>query len=50
MTRYANIYGMINKTGKVMEFSDEIIEQRQRVIAAEHGLELFDHRLVMGCD
>jgi len=34
-------------TGKVMEFHDEIIEQRQREIAAEHGLELFDHRLVM---
>ena len=30
-----------------MEFSDEIREQRQRVIAAKHGLELFDHRLVM---
>ena len=34
-------------TGKVMEFHDEIIEQRQREIAAEHGLELCDHRLVM---
>ena len=35
------------KTGKVLEFHDEIIEQRQREIAAEHGLELFDHRLIM---
>jgi len=35
------------KTGKVIEFHDEIIEQRQREIAAEHGLELFDHRLIM---
>ena len=35
------------KTGKVLEFRDEIIEQRQREIAKEHGLELCDHRLVM---
>jgi Fur family ferric uptake transcriptional regulator len=35
------------KTGMVLEFHDEVIEQRQREIAAEHGLELFDHRLVM---
>ena len=35
------------KTGKVLEFHDEVIEQRQREIAAEHGLELSDHRLVM---
>ena len=35
------------KTGKVIEFYDEIIEQRQRNIAAKHGLDLFDHRLVM---
>lgn len=35
------------KSGKVIEFYDEIIEQRQREIAAEHGLELHDHRLIM---
>lgn len=35
------------KSGKVLEFHDEIIEQRQREIAKKHGLELFDHRLVM---
>ena len=35
------------QTGNVLEFHDEIIEQRQREIAAEHGLELIDHRLVM---
>ncbi len=35
------------KTGKVLEFHDEVIEKRQREIAAEHGLDLFDHRLVM---
>ncbi len=35
------------KSGKIIEFHDEIIEQRQREIAKEHGLELLDHRLVM---
>ena len=35
------------KSGKIIEFHDEIIEQRQREIAEEHGLELLDHRLVM---
>ena len=35
------------KTGKVLEFYDEIIEQRQREIATEYGLELLDHRLIM---
>lgn len=35
------------KSGKVIEFQDEIIEQRQREIAAAHDLKLFDHRLVM---
>jgi len=35
------------KTGKIMEFHDKIIEQRQREIAKKHGLELSDHRLVM---
>ena len=35
------------KSGKVIEFHDEIIEQRQREIATEHGLKLVDHRLIM---
>lgn len=35
------------KTGKIIEFHDEIIEQRQREIAAEHGFELADHCLVL---
>lgn len=35
------------KSGKIIEFYDEVIEQRQREIAAEHGLDLFEHRLVM---
>ena len=34
-------------TGDVVEFHDEIIEQRQREIAAEHGFELIDHSLVL---
>ena len=35
------------KTGKIVEFRDEIIEQRQREIAEEHGLKLYEHCLVM---
>ncbi|HIQ16090.1 MAG TPA: ferric iron uptake transcriptional regulator [Leucothrix sp.] len=35
------------KTGKVLEFYDDIIEQRQQEIAKEHGLELLEHRLVL---
>jgi Fur family ferric uptake transcriptional regulator len=34
-------------TGEVVEFSDPIIEKRQREIAAEHGFELVDHSLVL---
>lgn len=34
-------------TGIVVEFSDPIIEQRQREIAKEHGYELIDHSLVL---
>ncbi|MEX1057086.1 MAG: ferric iron uptake transcriptional regulator [Natronospirillum sp.] len=33
--------------GTVIEFMDEIIERRQREIAAEHGFELVDHSLVL---
>lgn len=35
------------KTGKVVEFYDEIIEERQRQIAKEHGWEMTDHSLVI---
>ena len=35
------------KTGKVVEFRDEIIEKRQKEIAAENGFILEDHRLVL---
>ena len=35
------------KTGKIVEFHDEIIEQRQREIAEEHDFELADHSLIL---
>lgn len=34
-------------SGEIIEFYDEIIEQRQIEIAKEHGLELMDHKLVL---
>ena len=35
------------KTGKIVEFTDEIIEKRQREIAAEHGFKLIEHSLIL---
>lgn len=35
------------KTGKIIEFHDEIIEQRQIEIAKEHGFDLMDHSLTL---
>ena len=35
------------KCNTVTEFHDEVIEQRQREIAAEHGFELADHSLIL---
>ncbi|MCZ2722169.1 ferric iron uptake transcriptional regulator [Marinomonas sp. 15G1-11] len=35
------------ETGKVIEFFDPIIEQRQKEIAAEHGYEIEDHNLIL---
>lgn len=35
------------KTGQVVEFVDEVIEQRQREIAAKHGWKMTDHSLVI---
>lgn len=32
---------------EVIEFHDEMIEERQRQIAADHGFELVDHALVL---
>jgi Fur family ferric uptake transcriptional regulator len=34
-------------SGDVVEFTDSVIEQRQREIASEHGYELIDHSLVL---
>jgi Fur family ferric uptake transcriptional regulator len=35
------------ETGQVIEFFDELIEQRQAEIASSHGFELLDHSLVL---
>ncbi len=35
------------ETSEVIEFHDEVIEQRQREIAKAHGYELVDHSLVL---
>ena len=35
------------ETGDVIEFSDSMIEDRQRQIADEHGYQLVDHALVL---
>ena len=34
-------------SGEVIEFTDPVIEQRQREIAEQHGFELVDHSLVL---
>ena len=35
------------ESGDVVEFSDPVIEERQRQIAEEHGFEIVDHSLVL---
>ena len=35
------------KTGKVVEFYDELIEQRQQEIAREYGFNITDHSLIL---
>jgi|TARA_R110001599_G_scaffold78976_4_gene214280 Fur family ferric uptake transcriptional regulator len=35
------------ESGKVIEFFDSMIEERQHEIAAEHGYELVDHNLTL---
>ena len=35
------------RTGNIIEFQDEIIEERQREIAKEHGFEISDHALTL---
>jgi Fur family transcriptional regulator, ferric uptake regulator len=39
---------MVNlENGQVIEFVDEVIEKRQREIAAERGFDIIDHSLVL---
>jgi Fur family ferric uptake transcriptional regulator len=35
------------ETGKVIEFFDQVIEDRQQAIAAGHGYEIVDHSLTL---
>ncbi|MEM7253103.1 MAG: ferric iron uptake transcriptional regulator [Pseudomonadota bacterium] len=35
------------RCGKIVEFVDKVIEQRQRDIAAKHGFEITDHSMVV---
>jgi Fur family ferric uptake transcriptional regulator len=35
------------KCGKVVEFMDEVIEQRQRDVAEQHGFRLTDHSMIL---
>lgn len=35
------------KTGKVVEFFDEVIEERQKEIAKKHGFRITDHTMVL---
>lgn len=35
------------KTGKIIEFHDEVIEKRQEEIAKEHGYKLIDHCFIL---
>jgi Fur family ferric uptake transcriptional regulator len=35
------------RTGRVVEFCDEVIEQRQKDIAREHGFEITGHSLIL---
>ena len=36
-------------TGDVIEFTDDIIEERQRILAKERGYEIIDHSMVLYC-
>ena len=35
------------ETNQVIEFFDEVIEQRQQALAEEHGFEIVDHSMVL---
>ena len=34
-------------TGDVIEFTDDVIEERQKILAREHGYEIIDHSMVL---
>ena len=34
-------------TGDVIEFSDDLIEERQKILAEEKGYEIIDHSMVL---
>ena len=34
-------------TGDVIEFTDAVIEERQKILATEHGYEIIDHSMVL---
>ena len=36
-----------SRTGRVVEFYDEVIEQRQKQIAKEYGFRIIDHSLIL---
>ena len=33
--------------GDVIEFTDDVIEERQKILATEHGYEIIDHSMVL---
>jgi len=35
------------KTGKVIEFEDEVIEKRQEELAKKNGYNIIDHSLIL---
>ena len=34
-------------TGDVIEFTDDVIEERKKILATEHGYEIIDHSMVL---
>ena len=34
-------------TGDVIEFTDDVIEERQKILATEHGYQIIDHSMVL---
>ena len=34
-------------TGDVIEFTDDVIEERQKILATEHGYEIIDHSICL---